>query len=156
MEFSKERIAARKGNYKREKHSTGYASTSRMLMEISRITGYKQAVIKEIVLVFLKVVYNHLINHRNVSLRWIGSFYFSKTLPRRAMISRGVDKNGKRTIKMGQLGATCRVKFRPSDNLRQESRWFPVRELEEVQEANRKKEEMYLEYLESQKITVSG
>lgn len=139
------RVAKRKIQV--ERHVTGRASTGRMITEVSRITGYKNAVVKEIICVFLKVVYNHLVNHAAVSLRWVGTFSFIKAHSRKVAKKKHVNADGKISWEMQDLEPTCRVRFRPTANLKKESRWFPPDEMDEELEKEKDREKRLHDYI---------
>jgi len=136
----------------KQRHITGRANTGRMVKEVARLTGHKKAVVQEIIHVFLMVARSHLVNHMAVSFRWIGTFTFTKAHSRRVTSKRVIDSSGKTSFEMSELGPTCRIRFRPTAKLKEESRWFPPEELEEEKEKEKEREQRLQEYL----LTISG
>lgn len=128
-------------------HITGRTATGRLIDEVARVTGYNRVVVKMIIITFLQLIYKHLVNHNAVSLRWLGTFTFRKARGRKVASKKYVDSEGKITWDMIEIDDTCRVKFRPTAKLKQESRWFPSNEVESETEEARQREERFLDSL---------
>lgn len=128
-------------------HITGRTATGRLVDEVARVTGYNRAVVKTIIITFLQLIYKHLVNHNAVSLRWLGTFTFRKVGSRKVASKKHIDSDGKITWDMVDLDDTCRVHFRPTAKLKQESRWFPSNEVESQTEEAQQREERFLDSL---------
>lgn len=128
-------------------HITGRAATGRLVDEVARVTGYNRVVVKTIIITFLQLIYKHLVNHNAVSLRWLGTFTFRKVGKRKVASKKNIDSDGNITWDMIELDDTCRVHFRPTAKLKQESRWFPSNEVESQTEEAQQREERFLDSL---------
>ena len=130
-----------------ESHITGRTATGRLINDVARITGYNRAMVKEVIIVFLQLIVKHLVNHNAVSLRWLGTFTFKKARSRMVATKKHIDDSGNITWDMEKIGATSRVKFRPTQKLKQESRWLPFDEVESETEEAREREQQFMDSL---------
>ena len=135
------------GHEATQPHITGRTATGRLVNDVARITGYNRVMVKDVILVFLQLIFKHLINHNAVSLRWLGTFTFRKAKGRKVASKKHIGADGDITWDMIDLDDTCRVHFRPTAKLKQESRWFPSDELDSETEKAEQREKRFLDSL---------
>lgn len=136
---------AKRDNY----HITGRVNTGQMIVQIARITGFKQKDVKKIIYTFIEIMKSHLRNHRTVTLLKMGIFSFSRARGRKITKERLYEDDGSFKYDMTEAPPTCRLKFRPAAKFRNETKWFPKEELEEERVLEEERIKKLQEYLKS-------